>query len=42
MWEAVSENLLAPGETALIPATGHFSEQWALTALFAALRDIEP
>jgi hypothetical protein len=23
-------NLLAPGEAALIPATGHFSEQWAL------------
>jgi alanine-glyoxylate transaminase / serine-glyoxylate transaminase / serine-pyruvate transaminase len=30
VWEAVSENLLAPGEAALIPATGHFSEQWAL------------
>src|SRR5258708_35118475 len=29
-WEAVTENLLAPGEAALIPATGHFSEQWAL------------
>ncbi len=29
-WEAVSDNLLAPGEAALIPATGHFSEQWAL------------
>ncbi len=28
-WEAVTENLLAPGDTALIPATGHFSEQWA-------------
>ena len=30
VWEAVTENLLAPGETALIPATGHFSESWAL------------
>ena len=30
VWEAVSDNLLAPGDTALIPATGHFSEQWAL------------
>lgn len=30
VWEAVSENLLAPGDAALIPATGHFSEQWAL------------
>jgi alanine-glyoxylate transaminase / serine-glyoxylate transaminase / serine-pyruvate transaminase len=29
VWEAVTENLLAPGEAALIPATGHFSEQWA-------------
>jgi len=30
VWEAVTENLLAPGAAALIPATGHFSEQWAL------------
>src|SRR6185369_12742550 len=30
VWEAVSENLLAPADTALVPATGHFSEQWAL------------
>ena len=30
VWEAVSENLLAPGQAALIPATGHFSEQWSL------------
>jgi alanine-glyoxylate transaminase/serine-glyoxylate transaminase/serine-pyruvate transaminase len=30
VWEATTENLLAPGEAALIPATGHFSEQWAL------------
>ena len=29
VWEAVSENLLAPGEAALLPATGHFSESWA-------------
>ncbi|HUI98899.1 MAG TPA: aminotransferase class V-fold PLP-dependent enzyme [Usitatibacter sp.] len=29
VWEATSENLLAPGEAALVPATGHFSEQWA-------------
>ena len=30
VWEATTENLVAPGEAALIPATGHFSEQWAL------------
>lgn len=30
VWEAVTENLLAPGQAALIPGTGHFSEQWAL------------
>jgi alanine-glyoxylate transaminase / serine-glyoxylate transaminase / serine-pyruvate transaminase len=30
VWEAVTENLLAPGEAALLPSTGHFSEQWAL------------
>jgi alanine-glyoxylate transaminase/serine-glyoxylate transaminase/serine-pyruvate transaminase len=29
VWEAATENLLAPGEAALVPATGHFSEQWA-------------
>jgi alanine-glyoxylate transaminase/serine-glyoxylate transaminase/serine-pyruvate transaminase len=29
-WEAVIENLAAPGETVLIPATGHFSESWAV------------
>ena len=29
VWEAVTENVLAPGEAALLPATGHFSEQWA-------------
>lgn len=30
VWEAATENLLAPGQAALIPGTGHFSEQWAL------------
>ena len=30
VWEAVTENLLASGEAALLPATGQFSEQWAL------------
>jgi alanine-glyoxylate transaminase/serine-glyoxylate transaminase/serine-pyruvate transaminase len=29
VWEAVTENVLAPGDAALLPATGHFSEQWA-------------
>ena len=29
IWEAVTENLLAHGEAALLPATGHFSESWA-------------
>jgi alanine-glyoxylate transaminase/serine-glyoxylate transaminase/serine-pyruvate transaminase len=29
VWEAATENLLAPGEAALIPSTGHFSESWA-------------
>lgn len=28
-WEAVTSNLLAPGQTALVPGTGHFSESWA-------------
>ena len=31
-WEAATANLLAPGESVLIPGTGHFSEQWALQA----------
>jgi len=31
-WEATIENLLAPSQAVLIPATGHFSEQWALQA----------
>ena len=29
VWEAVVENLLPPGGTALVPGTGHFSESWA-------------
>ena len=29
-WEAAIENLLPPGGTVLIPATGHFSESWAV------------
>ena len=28
-WEAVIENLAAPGDALLVPGTGHFSEQWA-------------
>lgn len=32
VWEATTDNLLAPGEAMLIPGTGHFSEQWALQA----------
>jgi alanine-glyoxylate transaminase/serine-glyoxylate transaminase/serine-pyruvate transaminase len=31
-WEAAIENLVAPGQTVLIPGTGHFSESWALQA----------
>ncbi len=29
-WEAVISNLLAPGQSVLIPGTGHFSDSWAL------------
>jgi alanine-glyoxylate transaminase/serine-glyoxylate transaminase/serine-pyruvate transaminase len=29
-WEAVVQNLLAPGRVALVPGTGHFSDSWAL------------
>ena len=29
-WEAVIENVSAPGDTVLVPATGHFSESWAV------------
>jgi alanine-glyoxylate transaminase / serine-glyoxylate transaminase / serine-pyruvate transaminase len=32
VWEATTDNLLAPGEAMLIPGTGHFSEQWAQQA----------
>jgi alanine-glyoxylate transaminase / serine-glyoxylate transaminase / serine-pyruvate transaminase len=32
VWEAVIENLAAPGETVLVPGTGHFSESWAVQA----------
>jgi len=30
VWEAVIENLAAPGQALLIPGTGHFSESWAV------------
>jgi alanine-glyoxylate transaminase / serine-glyoxylate transaminase / serine-pyruvate transaminase len=30
VWEAVIENLAAPGEAVLIAGTGHFSESWAV------------
>ena len=30
VWEAVIENLAAPGQAVLIPGTGHFSESWAV------------
>jgi alanine-glyoxylate transaminase/serine-glyoxylate transaminase/serine-pyruvate transaminase len=32
VWEAVIENLAAPGEVVLVPGTGHFSESWAVQA----------
>ena len=28
-WEAVIANLVAPGQTVLVPGTGHFSDSWA-------------
>jgi len=31
-WEATIENLIAPGQTVLMPGTGHFSESWAVQA----------
>ena len=31
-WEAVIANLLAPGQSVLVPGTGHFSESWAAQA----------
>jgi alanine-glyoxylate transaminase/serine-glyoxylate transaminase/serine-pyruvate transaminase len=30
VWEAVIENLAAPGQALLVPGTGHFSESWAV------------
>jgi alanine-glyoxylate transaminase/serine-glyoxylate transaminase/serine-pyruvate transaminase len=30
LWEAVTVNLAAPGQTVLIASTGHFSDSWAL------------
>ena len=30
VWEAVVENLVAPGEAVLVAGTGHFSESWAV------------
>jgi alanine-glyoxylate transaminase/serine-glyoxylate transaminase/serine-pyruvate transaminase len=32
VWEAVIENLAAPGDAVLVPGTGHFSESWAVQA----------
>jgi len=29
-WEAVITNLASPGQTVLVPGTGHFSDSWAL------------
>ncbi|MEO6623609.1 MAG: aminotransferase class V-fold PLP-dependent enzyme, partial [Burkholderiaceae bacterium] len=29
-WEAVISNIVGPGQTVLIPGTGHFSDSWAL------------
>ncbi|MFK7967451.1 MAG: alanine--glyoxylate aminotransferase family protein [Burkholderiaceae bacterium] len=29
-WEACIENLLLPGQSVLVPGTGHFSQQWAI------------
>lgn len=40
VWEATTDNLLAPGEAILIPGTGHFSEQWALQAEASGRRAI--
>ncbi len=31
-WEAAIQNLVAPGESVLIPISGHFAEHWALQA----------
>jgi alanine-glyoxylate transaminase / serine-glyoxylate transaminase / serine-pyruvate transaminase len=32
VWEGVITNLLGPGDTVLVPGTGHFSDGWALQA----------
>ena len=32
VWEAVIDNLAAPGQALLVPGTGHFSESWAVQA----------
>jgi alanine-glyoxylate transaminase/serine-glyoxylate transaminase/serine-pyruvate transaminase len=32
VWEALIENLAAPGQAFLVPGTGHFSESWAVQA----------
>ena len=32
VWEGVIANLLGPGDTVLVPGTGHFSDGWALQA----------
>ncbi|MBK7472660.1 MAG: aminotransferase class V-fold PLP-dependent enzyme [Betaproteobacteria bacterium] len=39
-WEAAIVNLVAPGQTVLIPGTGHFSESWALESEALGLRVI--
>ena len=31
-WEAVNVNVAAPGQSVLVPGTGHFSESWAVMA----------
>ncbi len=38
VWEATIENLIAPGQTVLIPGTGHFSESWAVQTEAAGRR----
>jgi alanine-glyoxylate transaminase/serine-glyoxylate transaminase/serine-pyruvate transaminase len=30
VWEGVIENLAAPGQSLLVPGTGHFGESWAI------------
>ncbi|MEZ5654193.1 MAG: aminotransferase class V-fold PLP-dependent enzyme [Burkholderiaceae bacterium] len=31
-WEAAIQNLIAPGQTILLPISGHFAEHWAMQA----------